>query len=665
MRFSVLVLAIGFAAIAQSVAVPKSHVLHEKRDSTNYHQWVRRGKISPSAILPVRIGLKQQNLENGHDYLLDISHPDSPMYGKHWTSEEVIQKFAPEQKTVDAVTEWLTDSGVDAKRIIHSDNRGWLAFDATTEEAEGLLHTKYHIYEHESEGHMTAACESYHLPKNIQDHIDYITPGVKLFAPKKRYLSSRTINGQPSHSIKIDKNEGFPATAAGELSRCDRWITPGCIRALYSVPSKPEYFNNTPRTDNALGIFESGDAYAQQDINSFFANFTRYIPQGTHPNLASIDGGEAPEQQASAGGGESALDLELAYPLIWPQNITLYQTDDWYWSTFAYVGGGFNTFLDALDGSYCTYSAFGQTGNDPDLDPIYPNTFVKSGYQGQLMCGVYKPANVISVSYGGQEADVPEYYQRRQCDEFMKLGLQGVSLIWSSGDSGVAGPTSRSDPSGCLGSEATVFNPTWPNNCPYITNVGATKVYPGHTVWDPEPESACNDLKDAPYSTAYSSGGGFSNFYPAPDYQKNALQSYFEKHAPAHKSYDGKENFDTGGGIYNRLGRGIPDVSANGDNIPVYSGDDFARAGGTSASAPIFASLINRINEKRLNAGKSVLGFLNPALYANPSMLNDIRNGTNPGCGTEGFSAVEGWDPVTGLGTPNYKKMLEYFMGLS
>jgi tripeptidyl-peptidase-1 len=39
-------------------------------------------------------------------------------------------------------------------------------------------------------------------------------------------------------------------------------------------------------------------------------------------------------------------------------------------------------------------------------------------------------------------------------------------------------------------------------------------------------------------------------------------------------------------------------------------------------------------------------------------------NGSNPGCGTDGFYAVKGWDPVTGLGTPNYPKMLRLFMGL-
>lgn len=81
------------------------------------------------------------------------------------------------------------------------------------------------------------------------------------------------------------------------------------------------------------------------------------------------------------------------------------------------------------------------------------------------------------------------------------------------------------------------------------------------------------------------------------------------------------------GGIYNRIGRGIPDVSANGDNIAVYVGGEYGLSGGTSASTPIFASVINRINEERLNHGKGPIGFLNPSLYANPSMLNDIKNG--------------------------------------
>ena len=49
-----------------------------------------------------------------------------------------------------------------------------------------------------------------------------------------------------------------------------------------------------------------------------------------------------------------------------------------------------------------------------------------------------------------------------------------------------------------------------------------------------------------------------------------------------------------------------------------------------------------QINEARLAEGKGTVGFVNPVLYAHPEVLNDISNGTNPGCGTLGFAAIEG-----------------------
>jgi tripeptidyl-peptidase-1 len=60
------------------------------------------------------------------------------------------------------------------------------------------------------------------------------------------------------------------------------------------------------------------------------------------------------------------------------------------------------------------------------------------------------------------------------------------------------------------------------------------------------------------------------------------------------------------------------------------------------SGTPIFASVINRIIEERIAAGKGPLGFLNPVLYKNPQILNDVTNGTNSGCGTVGFSSVPG-----------------------
>lgn len=76
---------------------------------------------------------------------------------------------------------------------------------------------------------------------------------------------------------------------------------------------------------------------------------------------------------------------------------------------------------------------------------------------------------------------------------------------------------------------------------------------------------------------------------------------------------------------------------------------------GTSCAAPTFASVIALLNDYLASQGKPALGFLNPFLYGKGvSGLNDITSGSNPGCNTDGFSAGTGWDPVTGLGSPNF-----------
>lgn len=69
--------------------------------------------------------------------------------------------FAPEQNTVDFVKKWLNASGIAYHRVGHSDNKGWLAFDATADEIENLLYTQYHIYEHVASGSFTAATKRY------------------------------------------------------------------------------------------------------------------------------------------------------------------------------------------------------------------------------------------------------------------------------------------------------------------------------------------------------------------------------------------------------------------------------------------------------------------------------------------------------------------------
>lgn len=409
------------------------------------------------------------------------------------------------------------------------------------------------------------------------------------------------------------------------------------MRALYDIPLAPTHVSDV----NILGLYESGDKYSQSDLDLFYANYSSNVPQGTHPTLDSIDGGQAPVAPDSEDNtGESDIDMAIAYSLIYPQKITLYQVDD---EIEAFTDGGFNTvstlesehitstdtiqFLDALDGSYCTYSAYGVTGNSPDVDAVYPDP-AEGGYKGKLMCGVYNPTRVISVSYGVSEIDAPLNYTKRQCNEFLKLGLQGITLVWASGDYGVASFAGDDSPSGCLGKDETIYNPSFPT-CPYVLNVGATRLYDTQTVNDKE--SALQAvLKNAPN---FASAGGFANYFPAPKYQKSALANYFSKHDPGLPSYVAKydskniTNLGTNGGFYNRAGRGFPDVSANGAQFRMFNNGTNKHFYGTSLAAPIWGSILTLVNQERTNIGKGPIGFVNPTLYENTWVFNDIVNG--------------------------------------
>lgn len=410
---------------------------------------------------------------------------------------------------------------------------------------------------------------------------------------------------------------------------------------MYKIP-----VGTKATSGNELGIFEEGDYFAQEDLDLFFQNFYPKIPTGTTPDVEGVDGGKAPVPLQDSG-SESCLDFEISYPIIWPQGTVLFQTDDSYYNSpqSPPYDGFLNTFLDAVDGSYCSV-------DDPN-DPQYPDPN-PGGYNHPRMCGVYNMPNVLSISYGGAEADFPIKYAHRQCNEWAKLGMQGKTVVVSSGDSGVQGRYKDPTPSNCLGNNQDVFAPQFPVVCPYVTAVGATYLNANGNA----------ELDNEVAVTSFPSGGGFSNVFERASYQKEAVQHYFDIASPDYPYYNSVDNssFNENGGVYNRIGRAYPDVAAIGDNVVIVNQGQPTLIGGTSASAPAFASILNRINEELIEQGKPVVGFVNPILYANPDAFTDVTIGSNPGCGTNGFTAAKGWDPVTGLGTPNYPKLLEVFL---
>jgi tripeptidyl-peptidase-1 len=237
---------------------------------------------------------------------------------------------------------------------------------------------------------------------------------------------------------------------------------------------------------------------------------------------------------------------------------------------------------------------------------------------------VYKPTNVISISYSGIEDLLPNNYQYRQCNEFLKLGLQGVTVVISSGDAGVGTNL------GCIGSNqeptvGTIFAPLFPQTCPNVLTVGGTELRRS----DPTAPPIEWEILEEVATTQFPSGGGFSNIYEVTDYQKDAVQAYYDQVQASlpFSSYNqiivngSFDNITDVNQVYNSGGRAYPDVAAVGENqIIVYDGDYYT-IGGTSLSAPLWGSILTLINEKRIAAGKGTLGFVNPALVSAVELL--------------------------------------------
>lgn len=373
------------------------------------------------------------------------------------------------------------------------------------------------------------------------------------------------------------------------------------------------------------------------------------------PLFDSIDGAPrlSDDQTANTtGDGQAMLDIQVAYPLVYPQHVRVFGVDDVYYQERASVGL-FNNFLDAIDGSYCNLTAFNITGDSPQYDPSYPDGH---GYTEDRMCGVFTPTNVISISYSPEELQQTPSYDRRQCNEWMKLGLMGVTVVGSTGVYGVAGNNNE-----CLSTWETddIFNPLSLTNCPYVLAVGSTQLARG--VHDGS-EGYEVGLQIPPYA----SGGGFSNYYEAPAWQKSTLEAYWKANYPLYLYYNISQGQHVGEweGLFNIAGRGFPDISAIGANFVTIDEGNVHTTSAKSGAAPLVGAIITRINEERLKANMSTVAFINPAIYANTSIFNDVLVGNATGCHSPGFQALKGWDPVTGLGTPDYPSMLEYFLSI-
>ncbi|WP_375382821.1 protease pro-enzyme activation domain-containing protein [uncultured Sphingomonas sp.] len=248
-----------------------------------------------------------------------------------------------------------------------------------------------------------------------------------------------------------------------------------------------------------------------------------------------------------------------------------------------------------------------------------PNT--SQGFADAISQAVHDETNkpsVLSISWGGPESGWTGQAIAAMSAAFRDAAMLGVTVTAASGDSLAT--------DGATDGKAHV---DYPASDPLVLGCGGTRVTAaagkrhGETVWK---------------SNGGGTGGGVSALFAKPDYQAKA-------NVPAAGTAKG--------------GRGVPDVAGDADpdsGYRIVTGGKTGLIGGTSAVAPLWAAIVAGLNAHR----SSPVGQMQAALYGTPVACHDITKGDNRS-GAVGYDAAGGWDPCTGLGSPNGPEIEKLF----
>ena len=527
--------------------------------------------------------------------------------------------FAPSKDSESKVISWLQKSGA---QNIESDGTN-VNFLTTVGNANSMLNTKFKAY---TNGKTTKLrTTGYSLPDDLHESVDLIDPTTYFGNTKAHAVLPRSgptpVRSEPP--TKRAFNKACETTLTFDNGKeVYPVIGPQCLMELYNTVG----YKADPKSGStiAFGNFLNESA-SYSDLKQFEKIYK--IPSQSFKINALINGGVNNQNPQTEMDGEANLDVQNIIGLVDGLPVS------------AYITGGSPPFIPDL---------LSPTAADDTNEPYLPY------YQYLNSQPNSKVPLVITNSYGDHENTVPVNYAHRVCNMIGMLGCRGRTILESSGDEGTGAVCRNNVPP-----HQPQFTPQFPGTCPYITAVGGTQFV--------TPEHAWNG-----------SSGGFSFYFKQPWYQKQAVSTYLSDHiSPATKKYYSSHNYT------DFAGRGFPDISAHSlypDYLTVINGTAQPN-GGTSAASPVVAAIFALLNDVRLRNNMPSIGFANPWLYQSGYKgLNDIVAGGAVGCaGVDlqsgapvkgagiipfaSWNATPGWDPVTGLGTPNFGKLKALALG--
>jgi hypothetical protein len=283
--------------------------------------------------------------------------------------------------------------------------------------------------------------------------------------------------------------------------------------------------------------------------------------------------------------------------------------------------------------------------NAPGLDSIEvymaPNnlSFVLPMIESMVMNAATTHTYIISDSWGLCEDALPPSFVQAESVQLELAAAAGISFYAASGDSGSSACES-------LVKSYTKLVVDDPASQPFATGVGGTVLH---------------SASGADSSAWKLGGGGISSIWPQPAYQQGGI---------VERSYDDGSKCGNPSGFC----RQVPDIALDAAlktgyimkcTDPSCPPVPWFPAGGTSAGAPLMAAITADANQYSLAHGGARTGFANPLLYSDSGMFWDVTTGTNSINGSGLYKAAGGYDPATGLGSPNAATLATHLAGFS
>jgi len=562
----------ALACLISAAAAQQRHILEEDVKVFDGPRWQRKARAVKTVVVTPTFMLKHdaEAVREFEKTFYAISTPGNARYGQHLTRAQTHELLPLVPRAKEEIVAMLASFGVEDVEIFDD----MIKAPMPVEVAEKMLETEIFEFQHANGEKVLRVGSAYSLPAELGEMVYNVADLIQL----PGFSTPQTVE------LETDSNDTAFPTGCG--SKCGATsTTPDVLAAMYGFDKNYDQDAAGGKTTLAVAAFQ-GQSYDVPDLSAF----------ATACSLNDVD-------VATQVGTNKASSCEI--PII-----------------------GRQLCLEALlDVQYSKASA----GNIP-LTVVSDAQYSLAGWAQQI-AGLTDPAPIQSVSYGNDEIQqTSAAYMDSVNVQFQKLGAMGISVLFASGDQGVAGRSGKTSDG--------AYHPDFPAGSPYVTAIGGTDLAVKSVIGA---EKAWSD-----------GGGGFSNEFATPDYQKDAVTAYLAALEAAGESPPAS--------AFNKAGRGYPDMSAlAGVQNPYCVSADrgFVGVGGTSASTPMTAGIFARINAERSAQGKPAMGFLNPFIYANPQAFNDVTQGANPGVAAyKGFTALAGWDAATGMGTPNFEKML-------